>query len=220
MLYINNKDKNEMITIEEAQDILNMAKRLYPGQLSGVYIEEDMDFALCRDLNLGIRKITIPLLTFDDGEYYEEYNIENFVEIGEKVINHINKEFGCNFEPNIKTMCIHAVCHEIGHTIDFYTQEYLGNNNYEEYCDKEYRAYYDNAHIYYQAVDDLNDYIEEYGIDVDHEVIKSMTDDIREIENRLDHAYRLLTPEKHADEFGAYFMNTYLSYLKFMFKEA
>lgn len=220
MIYINEKNKNEMITLEEANEILTMAKRLYPGQLSGVYIEEDMDFALYRDSDKGMRRITIPTLEFDDGEYYEDYNVEDFAEIGEKVINHINREFGYDFEPNIKTMCIHAVCHEIGHAIDFYTQEYLGNNDYEECCDEEYEVFYRNTHMYHQAVDDLNDYIEEYGIYVDHEVIKSMTDDIRVIENRLDREYRLITSERNADEFGAHFMNTYLSYLKFMFKEA
>lgn len=219
MIYINEKNKNEMITLEEANEILAMAKRLYPGQLSGIYIEEDLDFALCRDLDRGIRRITIPILEFDDGEYYEKYNIEDFAEVGTKVINHINAEFNCDFEPCIKTMCIHAVCHEIGHAIDFYNQEYLGNYDYEDDVDEEYHSFYRDTHRYHNAVDELNDYIEEYGIDVDREVIKSMTDNIRVIEDELGRRYRLITSERNADEFGAYFMNTYLSYLRFMFKE-
>lgn len=211
MIYISEKNKNEMITMEEAEAILKMAKRLYPGPLSGVEIDYDEHFALYRDLVSGERIILIP----DVDDY--DFNEEEFNRIGKNILEHVNAVHGYDFDTNTKTKCIHALCHEIGHAIDFYYQNYLGNENYEDDVEEEYYEFYQSTHRYHAAMDALRKYMDEYGIEGNEEVIENMKIDIEMIESELDYDYRMITSEKAADVFSAHFMATHLRYLRFMF---
>ena len=45
MINITDINKDDIITLEEANEILAYAKRIYPGQLSGITIKEGRPFA-------------------------------------------------------------------------------------------------------------------------------------------------------------------------------
>ena len=212
MIYINENNKNEMITMEEAEEILKMAKRLYPGPLSGVELDWDESFALLRQPN-GERYVLIP---DTDDEYF---NQEEFDRISTNILEHVNKTYGYNFANNTKTKCLHAICHEIGHAIDFYQQEFRGNYYYEDSVQEEYNDFYDSTSAYHRAVEDLNDYLAQEEFEIDEDVVKEMRAEIDEIESELDYEYRMITSEAAADKFSAYFMTTHLRYLKFMFED-
>ena len=68
MLTINKSNMNEMITLEEAETILVMAKRIYP-QLNGLTVIEGEEFAYWhynKEYNCESPFITIPFMPFDE----------------------------------------------------------------------------------------------------------------------------------------------------------
>ena len=94
-------NKNGIITLSEAERILQFAKRIYP-LLNGVFIEYGNEFAYYPNEF----KITIP------EEFVEEHT-------GMKILKHVNEEFGATFEYNLREMSIQALLHECGHHMDF-----------------------------------------------------------------------------------------------------
>lgn len=232
MLNLNNVDMNELITYDEACEILKEAKRIYP-QLSGIEVYTEDTFSYCRD-EYG-HYVTIP----------PQFNKDEIADIGYKILSYINKEFDSNFALNLKTISINAFCHELGHCIDFANQKH--NPDYEEDCDAQYRAFYEKAYDYRDTIDDLeyeiyclmrekedsHNYEDEEDEDIildletacDDETIKfdyqadidNCQSKIDSLMDELDNDYRQITSEYHADRFSAKFMNIYMRHIKQLF---
>lgn len=191
-------NNNRIITLSEAERILQFAKRIYP-LLNGVYVEYGDTFAYYPNEF----KITIPL-EFDDEQ------------TGMKILKHVNEKFGATFEYNLREMSIQALLHECGHHMDFegkiFTQqidEYMMADNY-------------NRHIYEEIIQDFNsrarefvERLEEYeSLDVvDRDIEFELEQNKIQLEfedDELDALYRMIPTEYAADEFSARFFMTYL----------
>ena len=191
-------NNNRIITLPEAERILQFAKRIYP-LLNGVYVEYGDSFAYYPNEF----KITIP----------EEFNDE---QVGMKILKHVNEEFGATFEYNLREMSIQALLHECGHHMDFegkiFTQqidEYMMADNY-------------NRHIYEEVICEFNDkardyveQLEEYETsdERDEEIEFALEEKRIQLEfedEELDSLYRTIPTEYAADEFSARFFMTYL----------
>jgi hypothetical protein len=191
-------NNNRIITLSEAERILQFAKRIYP-LLNGVYVEYGDAFAYYPNEF----KITIP----------EEFNDEH---IGMKILKHVNEEFGATFEYNLREMSIQALLHECGHHMDFegkiFTQqidEYMMNDDY-------------NRHLYEEVIHEFNDkarayveQLEEYEASDERDEEIEFALEIKRIQlefedDELDELYRTIPTEYAADEFSARFFMTYL----------
>lgn len=191
-------NNNRIITLPEAERILQFAKRIYP-LLNGVYVEYGDVFAYYPNEF----KITIP----------EKFDDER---AGMKILKHINEEFGATFEYNLREMSIQALLHECGHHMDFegkvFTQqidEYMMYDNY-------------NRHIYEEVIHDFNDrariFVErlekyESSDERDEEIEFALEKERIQLEfedDELDDLYRTIPTEYAADEFSARFFMTYL----------
>ena len=186
------------MTLEEAERILQFAKRIYP-LLNGVHIEYGDTFAYYPNEF----KITIP----------KEFNDEK---AGYKILKYVNEEFNADFEYNIKGIYLNALLHECGHHMDFegkiFTQqidEYMMADNY-------------NRHIYEEIIQDFNsrarefvEQLEEYeSLDVvDRDIEFELEQNKIQLEfedDELDELYRTIPTEYAADKFSARFFMTYL----------
>lgn len=191
-------DNNKLINLEEAERILQFAKRIYP-LLNGVYVEYGDVFAYYPNEF----KITIP----------EEFNDE---QIGMRILEHVNKEFGATFEYNLREMSIQALLHECGHHMDFegkiFTQQIDEYMMYDDY----------NRHLYEEIIHEFNDkarafveQLEEYEAsdERDEEIEFALEEKRIQLEfedDELDALYRTIPTEYAADEFSARFFMTYL----------
>jgi hypothetical protein len=191
-------NNNRIITLPEAERILQFAKRIYP-LLNGVYVEYGDSFAYYPNEF----KITIP----------EEFDDE---QAGMKILEHVNEEFGATFEYNLREMSIQALLHECGHHMDFegkiFTQridEYMMNDNY-------------NRHIYEEVIHEFNDRARDYVEQLEEYEASDERDEEIEFaletkriqlefeDEELDELYRTIPTEYAADEFSARFFMTYL----------
>ena len=191
-------NNNSIITLSEAERILQFAKRIYP-LLNGVYVEYGDAFAYYPNEF----KITIP----------EEFNEEH---IGMKILKPVNEEFGATFEYNLREMSIQALLHECGHHMDFegkvFTQqidEYMMYDNY-------------NRHIYEEVIHEFNDKARAYVEQLEEYEASDECDEEMELileekriqlefeDDELDELYRTIPTEYAADEFSARFFMTYL----------
>ena len=191
-------NNNSIITLPEAERILQFAKRIYP-LLNGLYVEYGNEFAYYPNEF----KITIP----------EEFNDER---VGMKILKHVNEEFGATFEYNLREMSIQALLHECGHHMDFegkiFTQqidEYMMCDNY-------------NRHLYEEVIHEFNDkarayveQLEEYEASDERDeeiefVLETKRIQLEFEDNELDELYRTIPTEYAADEFSARFFMTYL----------
>ena len=211
MLYLDKNKMNEIVTLEEANDILAMAKRLYSGILDGIYIEyDDNGYAFCRiyddDGSLGARHIQI----------FETPNDE-LIEVGEKILKYVNEEFDANLAINLKTISIHALCHEIGHAIDFRMKEILQNEDYEDEVNEEYNYFYNAVQGYYEEMDALAEYMYDNEITVADESVEKWMQDLDAYKDYLDYSYRQITTEYAADKFSCHFIKTHLRYIPYLF---
>jgi hypothetical protein len=214
MLMINkNTNMEEVITMEEAYDILNMAKRLYPGFLDGVFIDYGESFAYYHDKDENIQ--CIELVDVNDYDFSET----ELRTSSEKILTYINSEFDTNFAMNLKTMTIHAICHEIGHAIDFAKNDFLQNYNYEKGIRHEYDFFYSQANAFRKEILELDKYMREHDIEENKDFIDNWKKNIDKMENELDYDYRQITSEYEADKFAAYFMKTHLRYIPQLFAE-
>ena len=191
-------NNNRIITLPEAERILQFAKRIYP-LLNGVYVEYGDAFAYYPNEF----KITIP----------EEFNEEH---IGMKILKHVNEEFGATFEYNLREMSIQALLHECGHHMDFegkiFTQqidEYMMYDNYNrDIYEEVILEFNDKARAY---VEQLEEY--EASDERDEEIEFALEEKRIQLEfedNELDELYRTIPTEYAADEFSARFFMTYL----------
>ncbi len=191
-------DNNRIMNLEETRALLKFAKRIFPA-LNGLYVEYGDVYAYYPNE----QKITIPM-EFDE------------VHLGMSILEHVNKEFGVNFEYNLREMSIQAFLHECGHHLDFegkvFTQQidsYMMADNY-------------NRFIYEQAIQDFNerakafvDALEEYEAseETDEELEFTLEKNRIELEfedEELDMLYRMIPTEYAADEFSARFFRTHL----------
>ena len=191
-------NNNRIITLSEAERILQFAKRIYP-LLNGVYVEYGDAFAYYPNEF----KITIP----------EEFNDER---VGMKILKHVNEEFGATFEYNLREMSIQALLHECGHHMDF--EGKIFTQQIEEYmmCD-DY-----NRHMYEEVIQDFNsrtrefvEQLEEYEASDERDEEIEFALEIKRIQlefedDELDSLYRTIPTEYAADEFSARFFMTYL----------
>ena len=191
-------NNNRIITLPEAERILQFAKRIYP-LLNGVYVEYGDTFAYYPNEF----KITIP----------EEFNEEH---VGMKILKHVNEEFGATFEYNLREMSIQALLHECGHHMDFegkiFTQqidEYMMNDNYNRYMYEEViHEFNDRARAY---VEELEEYEASDERDEEIEfVLETKRIQLEFEDEELDSLYRTIPTEYAADEFSARFFMTYL----------
>ena len=191
-------NNNRIITLSEAERILQFAKRIYP-LLNGIYVEYGDTFAYYPNEF----KITIP----------EEFDDER---VGMKILKHVNEEFGATFEYNLREMSIQALLHECGHHMDFegkiFTQqidEYMMADNY-------------NRHMYEEIIQDFNSRAREFVEQLDeYEASDERDEEIEFVleekriqlefeDDELDTLYRTIPTEYAADEFSARFFMTYL----------
>ena len=191
-------NNNRIITLLEAERILQFAKRIYP-LLNGVYVEYGDVFAYYPNEF----KITIP----------EEFNDE---QAGMKILKHVNEEFGATFEYNLREMSIQALLHECGHHMDF--EGKIFTQQIDEYmmCD-DY-----NRHMYEEIIKDFNSRTREFVEQLDEYEASDERDEeiefaleIKRIQlefedDELDSLYRTIPTEYAADEFSARFFMTYL----------
>ena len=191
-------NNNRIITLSEAERILQFAKRIYP-LLNGVYVEYGDAFAYYPNEF----KITIP----------EEFDDE---QVGMKILKHVNEEFGATFEYNLREMSIQALLHECGHHMDF--EGKIFTQQIDEYmmCDDYNRC------IYEEVIQDFNsrtrefvEQLEEYEASDERDEEIEFALEIKRIQlefedDELDSLYRTIPTEYAADEFSARFFMTYL----------
>ena len=193
-----NNLNNQLINLEEARNILKFAKRLYRA-LDGVEIEYGDVFAYYPNELI----ITIPE-EFDD------------IEQGMNILKHVNKEFNATFEYNLREMSIQALCHEMGHHVDF--EGKFMTNRLEDYllADSKNRQMYDNiCSSFGNKVRDYFDRLETYEAyeEVDKDIELELENERIELQfedNEIDKLYRMIPTEYAADEFSARFFMTYL----------
>ena len=189
---------NQLINIEEARNILKFAKRIY-RTLDGVEIEYGDAFAYYPNELI----ITIPE-SFDD------------VEQGMNILKHVNEEFNATFEYNLREMSIQALCHEMGHHIDF--EGKIMTQRIEDYmmADCMNRQIYENVcKSFRNKVNDYFDRLEAYEAyeEVDEDIELAFENERIELQfedEEIDKLYRMIPTEYAADEFSARFFMTYL----------
>lgn len=198
---MNNVDYNELITIEEADNLLRFVKRVYPGRFDGVEIYYGDDFAYYPEYLV----ITIP-------EYFEDFKKE----IGMNILKHVNEEFNAEFEYNLRVMSIQAVLHECGHHIDFDSKFYL--NTIDEYIEKDKvaRDEHDNlTEKFNKKVKKFVEKLDEYELSGEEDeetefLLEENRLELKDEESVIDKLYRMIPSEYTADEFSARFFMTYM----------
>lgn len=214
LLIDKNTNMDSVVTMEEANEILTMAKRLYPGFLDGVFLEYSSGgYAYYHDKDENLR-----IIELIDKDEEDDFSLEKLDETGKKILKYVNSEFNANFALNLKTQTIHAICHEIGHAIDFAKNDFLENYRYEEEIRYEYNYFYSQVDEFKYEIKSLYDFMDEYGIEENEEFIDNWKREIDKMEDQLDYDYRQITSEYKADEFATFFMKTYLRYIPQLFE--
>ena len=199
---MNKIDNNVLLNLEEANDILRFVKRIYTGRFDGVFIEEGDEFAYYpQELKITIAR------QFDEDEEEAVLNI----------LRHVNKEFNADFDLDLRTVSVQALLHEMGHHIDFdgkiltnRIDEYLEDNWYCRTIFNELSTEFSNK------VDAFNDRLRDlnpFDIDNDEELRFELAEkelELREFNDYLDTAYRMIPSEYAADEFSARIFMTYI----------
>ena len=191
-------DNNKMINLEEARAILQFAKRIKPA-LNGLEIEYGDVFAYYpKDF-----VITIP----------KEFNE---IEIGMNILEHVNEEFGAEFEFNLREMSIQALLHECGHHLDF--EGKIMTSRMDEYMEADHinRMIYENiTREFSNKIDEYYERLESYeALDETDEEIELQLElnriELMQEDYEIDMLYRMIPTEYAADEFSARFFMTYL----------
>jgi hypothetical protein len=217
MINITDINKDDMITLEEANEILAYAKRIYPGQLSGITIKEGRPFAFYHEPGKKWY-ITIPVYIDD---------MEEFDKVSENIINHINKEFNSNIAHTMKAKSINALCHEIGHAVDR-ANSLVCNPYYDDILDEQYDDFYSYANKMYNYLYEIEPdiWMEEGDFDTEEEwqehqkYCDEYNKEYQETMEELDHEYRLIPAEYTADKFSVDFMNTHLRHISELFEDS
>ena len=191
-------DMNKCITIEEAERILAIVKRYYPGVFDGLEIRYG-DYYCYNDREHIV--------------YIEEYIYCEDMRQAEYIIDHINKEYGLNLAKNMRTISIQAFLHELGHAADLMYHKAQGR--YEMYVEQEEieRMEFDTKkYAYFRMRNECEELREEAHFNPDltkeeREKLMSEADEIEiemeRVEHELDREYRLIITEVAADKFSA-----------------
>lgn len=203
MLDLRNANMNDVITIQEAEKILEIAKDAYPGLIDDVFIcyDDEMGYSFTRT-HSGEKYITI----YSEFPYWDDLE-----EVGEKILSYVNDQFNADFKLNMKVETINAFCHEIGHAIDFAQKERDNDHYYEPITDEEYDYYRIQAHKVREEILEFKEYCYMYDIEFDDDCVAEWYNYIVEMQDDLDYEYRMITTEYFADEFSVEFMYKYLS---------
>ena len=113
-------NNNKCITIEEAKEILEKVKEMYPEVFERVNIRQGNSFMYSETF----KRVYI-------ADTFEEYT--NLQVYG--AIDHINKTYGLKIERNIRNASIQALLHELGHHKDYLEKRETGT--YREYRERE-----------------------------------------------------------------------------------
>ena len=113
-------NNNKCISIEEAKEILEKVKEMYPGIFDRVNIRQGTNFMYSEIF----KRIYI-------ADTFEEYT--NLQVYG--AIDHINNKYGLKIERTIRNASIQALLHELGHHKDFLEKKEAGT--YREYRERE-----------------------------------------------------------------------------------
>lgn len=206
-LDLSNANMNKIITLEEAEIILEGVKNLFPGIIDDVYIVENPAGYAYNRSEEGGKWIDI---------YPERTDL--LYRVGLKIIKHINNEFKSNFAQNLKTITINAFCHEIGHAIDFEIHKMLNDETYEDDAEEQYNYFFIESSNYYDELADFENYAYANDIDVEHVQLDAWRKHLEEREEELDRKYRMIITEYAADKFSAEFMNAYMKHIPQLFE--
>lgn len=217
-LDLSNANMNEIITLEEAEIILEGVKNLFPGIIDDVYVVENPAGYAYNRSEEGGKWIDIYPKCTDLTSRVGLKMIKNINRVGLKIIKHINNEFKSNFAQNLKTITINAFCHEIGHAIDFEIHKMLNDETYEDDAEEQYNYFFIESSYYYDELDDFENYAYENDIDVEHVQLDAWRKHLEEIEEELDRKYRMIITEYAADKFSAEFMNAYMKHIPQLFE--
>ena len=201
MIRNNNIDYDKVIGLEEANRILEILKRHYPGIFDGLTIKYGGYY--CYD---DFRHVIFIQWKMEETE--EDVKREN------AVIDIVNKKYGLNLGYSKREKSMHAFLHELGHAADLSYKKAFGQ--YERYIQEEKieRMMFDsNKQEYNDIRYELNDVYDEIielnpiGNEIKlaelNSKMKKLEIELEETAKELDIEYREIITEKAADKFSA-----------------
>ena len=201
MIRNNNIDYNQVIGIKEANKILEILKRHYPGIFDGLEIKYGGYY--CYD---DFRHV---IFIQHDVDLTEEDTIRE-----NAVIDIVNKKYGLNLGYSKREKSMHAFLHELGHAADLSYKKAFGQ--YEEYMQNEedekvtfYLKQQDYINIrhelaeVYKEIIELNPIGNEIKLEELNEKREMLEIELKEAAKELDIEYREIITEKAADKFSA-----------------
>ena len=201
MIRNNNIDYNKVIGLQEANRILEILKRHYPGIFDGLTIKYGDYY--CYDDARHIVYIQWKIDVTDEDTIREN-----------AVIDIVNKKYGLNLGYSKREKSMHAFLHELGHAADLSYKKAFGQ--YEEYMEKEEDdkvTFYLKKQEYNDIRYELNDIYDEIielnpiGNEIKIAELKGKMEELEieleEAAKELDVDYREIITEKAADKFSA-----------------
>ena len=201
MIRNNNIDYNQVIGLEEANRILEILKRHYPGVFDGLKIKYGDYY--CYD---DVRHIVYIQWKIDVTD--EDTIREN------AVIDIVNKKYGLNLGYSKREKSMHAFLHELGHAADLSYKKAFGQ--YERYIQEEkiermmfdsntqeYRNIRSKLAEVYKEIIELNPIGNEIKLAELNSKTKELEIKLEETAKELDIEYREIITEKAADKFSA-----------------
>ena len=201
MIRNNNIDYNKVIGLKEANKILEILKRHYPGIFDGLEIKYGGYY--CYD---DFRHVIYIQWKMEETE--EDVKREN------AVIDIVNKKYGLNLGYSKREKSMHAFLHELGHAADLSYKKAFGQ--YEKYIQEEEieRMMFDSntqeyrnirselAEVYKETIE-LNPIGNEIKLAELNSKTKELEIKLEETAKELDVEYREIITEKAADKFSA-----------------
>ena len=201
MIRNNNIDYNQVIGIKEAEKILEILKRHYPGIFDGLKIKYGDYYCYDDDRH-------IVYIQWDVDLTEEDMIREN------AVIDIMNKKYGLNLGYSKREKSVHAFLHELGHAADLSYKKAFGQ--YDEYIESEENdkiVFESKKHAYfnmryeldeiYDEIIELNPIGNEIKIAELKEKREMLETEMEEVAKELDIEYREIITEKAADKFSA-----------------
>jgi hypothetical protein len=201
MIRNNNIDYNQVIGLEEANRILEILKRHYPGIFDGLTIKYGGYY--CYD---DFRHVIYIQWKMEETD--EDVKREN------AVIDIINKKYGLNLGYSKREKSVQAFLHELGHAADLSYKKAFGQ--YEEYMQNEedekvtfYLKQQDYNNIRHELNDVYDEIIELNPIGNEIKLVElnskmeELEIELEEAAKELDREYREIITEKAADKFSA-----------------
>ena len=201
MIRNNNIDYNQVIGLKEANKILEILKRHYPGIFDGLEIKYGGYY--CYDDFRHVIYIQWKMEETDEDTIREN-----------AVIDIVNKKYGLNLGYSKREKSMHAFLHELGHAADLSYKKAFGQ--YKEYMQKEedekvtfylkqqdYRNIRSELAEVYKEIIELNPIGNEIKLAELKSKMKELEIELEEAAKELDKEYREIITEKAADKFSA-----------------